>query len=85
MLIPKAPKELGQVRSDFQIPPGSLSSTNDIKGKYEPQKNLSSSMHIVNNYDKAKVPAGDTLLIKVEDFNPNPSITTWDRILDNFL
>ncbi len=84
LLIPKAPKELGQVRSDFQIPPGSLSSTNDIKGKYEPQKNLSSSMHIVNNYDKAKVPAGDTLLIKVEDFNPNPSITTWDRILDNF-
>ena len=82
----KTEKELGEVRRDFQIPAGSLSNTNDIKGKYKPKKifDLDNCVRY-NNYDKAEVPAGDSLLIEGAHFRPDEDRTSWDRFWGNII
>lgn len=81
----KKEKELGEVRRDFRLPAGTLSSTNDIKGKYEPETIIDfDNLSRYNDYDQAEVPAGDSLLIDGQHFRPDENRTAWDRFWGNF-
>ncbi len=81
----KKEKLLGEVRRDFLLPKGSLSSTNNIKGKYKPETIIDSEKCMrYNDYDLAEVPVGDSLLIDGQHFHPDENRTAWDRFWGNF-
>ena len=80
----KKEKELGEVRRDFRLPAGSLSSTNNIKGKYKPATITDIDRYIrYKDYDQAEVPVGDSLLIDGQHFSPDENRTAWDRFWGN--
>lgn len=80
----KTEKTLGDIRRDFRIPAGSLSKTNNIKGKYKPERvfDLDSGTRF-NDYDKADVPVGNSLRIRGADFSPDENRSAWDRFWGN--
>jgi len=85
ILTLKTNKSLGEIRTDFQIPGGSLSQSNDIKGKYKPKHIYNiDTYHGYNDYDAAKAKKGDVIVVQRLDFNPNENRTAWDRFWANF-
>ncbi len=87
ILILKEKKTFGEIRGDFQIEEGSLSRTNNIKGKnskYEapPLERSFPSFIRKRNYDDIEVPEGDRIVVERLKFNPNPSKTKLGRTID---
>lgn len=85
ILLLKDGKTLGEIRADFQIEAGSLSRTNDVKGRFKPDTYYDIDRYVlVNDYDKADVQKGERIVVERLQFNPNPHKSTASRVWHNF-
>lgn len=76
----KEDKKLYKIKDDFNLPNGSLLSTNG--GKYKPVIIRNEYGDPVESYDNVTAKKGDALLINVDDFKPEKSL--WQSIKDLF-
>ncbi len=80
ILLLKNGKTLGEIREDFQIEAGSLSRTNDVKGRFKPNSYYDIDRYVrINDYDGADVKKGENIVVERQQFNPNPNKSGWDR------
>ncbi len=84
ILVLKDGKTLGEIRADFQIEAGSLSRSNDVKGRFKPKSYYDIDKYVrVNNYDDANVDEGERIVVERLQFKPNPNRTTLQRLWHN--
>ena len=84
VLLLKDGKTLGEIRADFQIEEGSLSRTNDVKGRFKPDSYYDIDRYVrVNDYDGADVKKGERIVVERLQFNPNPHKSTLSRAWHN--
>jgi phage tail protein X len=85
ILVLRKGKTLGEIREDFQIEPGSLSRTNNVKGRFKPNTYLDTNRCVhVNDYDRANVEKGEQIVVERLQFKPNPHKSKLSRVWHDF-